>query len=261
MTNAMPTPRRTQPVSSARWFLLLVCATPFYGFAQAPAVPAAHTQDSGRVPLDGIVAVVNNDLILESDVDAEQRFAAFEPLRPEGPETRQQIINHLIDRDLILQQMAVQPPPPISDQALDAQIAELRKTIPQCAQYHCETDAGWQKFCEAQGFTPQEVRERWRRRMEILAFIEQRFRFGIQITPQEIDTYYNTKLLPAYQKRHATPPPESSIQDRIQEVLLQQQVTALLDDWIKALRAEGGVRILDQSSSSPDQDHPDQNNP
>ena len=39
--------------------------------------------------------------------------------------------------------------------------------------------------------------------------------------------------------------------DRIQEVLLQQQVTALLDDWLKALRAQGSVQIVKPGEELP----------
>ena len=47
---------------------------------------------------------------------------------------------------LILQQAALQPEDAVTDAELDAQLATLRKDIPACKQYHCETDAGWQKY-------------------------------------------------------------------------------------------------------------------
>ena len=213
------------------------------------APPPAHS-NANRVPMDRIVAVVGTDLILESDVEAEERFAAFTPLRPDATETRDKLIERLIDRDLIQQQMKLQTQAPISDAAVDAELANLKKNIPECAKDHCETPAGWEKFCAEHGFSVDEVRERWRVRMEVLSFIEQRFRMGISITPAEIDAYYKNKLLPAYQKDNVAAPAESAISDRIQEILLQQQVTGLLEDWLKALRAEGSVRILDTGKST-----------
>ena len=36
-----------------------------------------------------------------------------------------------------------------------------------------------------------------------------------------------------------TPPAEATMADRIQEILLQQRVNKLLDDWLTALRAQG----------------------
>ena len=105
---------------------------------------------------------------LESDVDAEERFAAFKPLRPDATESRDKLIERLIDRDLILQQMKLQPQRRSRTRRLTRSWRRLKKDIPQCAAYHCETDAGWEKFCADQGFTVEEVRERWRIRMEVL---------------------------------------------------------------------------------------------
>ena len=37
---------------------------------------------------------------------------------------------------------------------------------------------------------------------------------------------------------------EATVADRIQEVLLQQRVSKLLDDWLASLRAQGNVVVL-----------------
>jgi hypothetical protein len=226
---------------------------------QQPATHSAKTQpaDSAspdqnkQVLLDRVVAIVNGDLVLESDVDAERRYAAFQPFSQTKQMTRDQLINRLIDRDLIMQQMALQQEPPITDAQVDAELNSLRKTIPKCAAYHCETDAGWKKFVTDQGFTIPELRARWKQRMEVLQFIEDRFRMGIRISQSEIDDYYKNALLPQYEKEHAQPPPESTISDKIQEILLQQQVDKLLDDWLTTLRAQGSVRVLKPGEEAP----------
>ena len=220
------------------------------------AVPKLPAQDTIGTPaqttmLDKVVATVNSDLILESDVEAERRFEAFQPLSSTKPETRDELIKRLIDRDLILQQISVEPQPPIPDQEVDAELDSLRKSIPKCAPYHCETDAGWQKFVSDQGFTVEEVRLHWKLRMTVLRFIEERFRMGIRITPNEIDEYYNKTLIPAYKAQNVQAPPENIIREKIQEILLQQQVDKLLDDWLITLRAQGSVRVLEPVKEGP----------
>ena len=154
---------------------------------RATASPAASSRRRSsrreqRVTLDRVVAIVNGDLILESDVDAEQRFAAFQPFSEPKPTSRDELIERLIDRALILQQMALQPEPPITDAEVDAELATLRKAIPKCAAYHCETEAGWAEVRRGPGVhRGRRCRERWRQRMEVLRFIEERFRMGIRI--------------------------------------------------------------------------------
>jgi peptidyl-prolyl cis-trans isomerase SurA len=221
---------------------------------QPPHEPALPPHPQGEeVTLDRVVAIVNGDLVLESDVDLEARFAAFQPFSETGPMSRDKLIDRLINRTVILQQMAQQPEPPIPDADVDAELNTLRKDIPSCAASHCETEAGWEKFVADHGFTIPELRDRLRLRMEALQFIEERFRAGILDTiPQtQIDDYYKNTMLPVYQKEKVAAPPESSVEDRIREILLQQQVNRLLDDWLTSLRAEGSVRILKPGEEAP----------
>ena len=214
--------------------------------AQTAGVPQNGTvgASSAGAVLDRVVAVVNGDVILESDVDEERRFEEIQPFRSVQDSTRAKIIERLIDRELILQQAALEPEDQVSDQAVDQQLATVRTEIPACKQYHCETEAGWAKFLSDHGFTVAEFRSRWRQRMQLLKFVEVRFRSGISISDDEIRAYYEKTMLPEYARRKATPPPMDTIRRRIEEVLLQQQVGALLDDWLKSLRAEGSVQIL-----------------
>ncbi len=219
--------------------------------AQQEAGNASAAGAGQRVVLNRVVAVVNGDLILQSDLDEEVRMAAFQPIGEQTAATREQLIERLIDRHLILQQMQLQPLPPIGPAQVDAELATLRKSIPACAAYDCATDAGWAKFVAAQSFTVEELRERWRQRMEVLRFVEARFRMGIRIPQAEIDAYYKTTLVPAYAKEKVTPPAEATVAARIQEILLQQQVDKLLDDWLTSLRAEGSVKIVKPGEDLP----------
>jgi peptidyl-prolyl cis-trans isomerase SurA len=205
-----------------------------------PGMPA----DQGK-EIDRVVAIVNGALILDSDVDQERRFSALLPYgEASGGYSRDEAIERLINRDLILQQSQLQPGDEISMEAATKDLEGLRKSIPTCKEYHCDTKAGWDRFLATQGFTEQSLTKLWRQRMEVLAFIELRFRMGIKISPEEIQTYYEKTLLPQYAAQRATPPPVKSISRRIQEVLLQREVSGLLSDWLNSLRAQGNVVLL-----------------
>ena len=234
--------------ASGRWALALACVL---AIAMLGGIARAQQGAGERVVLDRVAAVVNEDLILESDLDEETRMAAFQPFSDQAAVTREQLIERLIDRALILQQIKLQPEASITDAQVDAELRVLRKNIPECVQYDCAADAGWVKFVAAQGFTVSELQERWRQRMEVLRFVEARFRMGIRISQVEMDAYYTTTLVPAYAAEKAAPPAEAAIADRIQEVLLQQQVNKLLDDWLTSLRAQGSVRIVKPGEELP----------
>jgi peptidyl-prolyl cis-trans isomerase SurA len=195
--------------------------------------------------VDRVVAIVNGELILDSDVDRERRFAALLPYgEATGPYNREAAIERLINRDLILQQLELQPGDAITQEAASRDLDSLRKSIPTCEKYHCQTEEGWDQFLATEGFTDESLTSLWRERMEVLAFIELRFRMGVRITPAEIQGYYEKTMLPLYAAQHAKAPPLSAISNRIQEVLLQQRVSKLLDEWLNSLRAQGNVVVL-----------------
>jgi peptidyl-prolyl cis-trans isomerase SurA len=250
----------TALTTTGRWLMgaLVLAAVCASTAGQTPVVPPMAPQATAAVPaaaqgvvLDRLVAVVNTDMILESDVDEERRFEEIQPYRSAVDSTRAKIIERLVDRALILQQAALQPEDAVPDKDLDDQIAKVRKDIPACKQYHCETEQGWQKYLGEHGFTEQEFRTRWLQRMQLLKFIEVRFRNGIEIKESEIKDYYEKTMLPAYAKRNVTPPDLETLKTRIEEVLLQQRVSALLEDWLKSLRAQGSVRIMVPGEVSP----------
>jgi peptidyl-prolyl cis-trans isomerase SurA len=217
-----------------------------------PELPSSLPGAGQGMVLDKVIAVVNSDLILESDVDEEQRFEEIQPYQAvDSNHSREFTVRRLIDRTLVLQQAEIEPETAVSDKELDAQLTTLRKDIAACRQYHCETDAGWAKYVNDHGFTVEEFRTRWQQRMELLKFIEVRFRNGIQISDEDIKTYYEKTMLPEYAKRQVTPPKLEAISPRIEEVLLQQQVGNLLRDWLTSLRAQGRVRIMSPGEVAP----------
>jgi peptidyl-prolyl cis-trans isomerase SurA len=212
-----------------------------------PTMPVASGAE-----VDRVVAIVNGDLILDSDVDQERRFSALLPYgEASGEYTRDRALKRLINRDLILQQVKLQPQDPITLDDAARDLASLRKELPTCKQYDCQTQVGWDKFLSTQDFTEPQLNELWRQRMVVLQFIEQRFRMGIKVTPAEIQTYYNDTLLPQYAAQHAAPAPLPAVSNRIQEILLQRKVSALLNDWLQSLRAQGSVVLLHPGEEAP----------
>ena len=147
------------------------------GAPTLPRLPAVQ-----GTQLDQVLAIVNGSLILDSDLDQERRFEEMQPYREAAtPPTRERMLERMIDRELILQQSQLQPQDDIPDADVNKEIDELRKSIPGSRALGIETKDGWDKYLSAHGFTEDEFRQRWRQRMQVLAFIEQRFRMGIKI--------------------------------------------------------------------------------
>jgi hypothetical protein len=212
-----------------------------------------QAQETKPVVLDRVVAVVNNQAILSSDIDDEVRLSVLDPGRGGlGVLTRPRALDQLIGRALIQQQIrqedvqASEPP----QEEVDARLLDLRKELPACVRQNCASDSGWKEFLAAHGLTADRVEDYSRFRIQILRFIEQRFRQGISISPQEIETYYHDTLVPQYAKGEAIPPLDK-VSSRIEEILLQQHVNALFDEWLGNLRKQGDIEVLDPSLEAP----------
>ena len=220
----------------------LLMSSPTY--AQAPD---AATGANKPVVLDRVVAIINGDVLLESDVQEEEHFAKLEPVGvPPGSDSLQRAARRLIRRTLILQQMKEQQTGvSVSDAEVQKQLVAMRKNLPACRQFDCNTDAGWTAFLVANDLSQQDVIEHWQQRMEILRFIDIRFRTGIRISKQEVADYFQKSIVPGYEKEKQKAPPIETLTPRIQEVLLQQRVNGQLRDWLNSLRQEGSVQILD----------------
>jgi hypothetical protein len=162
-----------------------------------------------------------------------------------------QAMQQIVNRTLLLEQMQEQQlVPPPADSEVDEEIAELRKHIPACEGKSCETEVGWQRFLAERDFTEASLHARWKERMQILDFVGVRFRTGIRITKPEIESYYKEKLVPAFQARKLPPPPLAQVSSRIDDVLLQQHVNVLLNDYLRSLKDAGNVQILDPQYNS-----------
>ncbi|HTW49415.1 MAG TPA: hypothetical protein VMD92_15785 [Acidobacteriaceae bacterium] len=219
--------------------------------AQAPPQPAPPVLP-GSVELDHVVAIAGASVILQSDVVQEMHLSALEPLQVlPGQNTPAAALRRLIDRTLILEQMREQDQPvdtPLPE--VQKAVADLRKTIPACENGRCGTEEKWDYFLRTNDLNPELVEQRWSQRMAILRFIDLRFRSGIRVAPDQISAYYQKTLVPALEKDHETAPPLADVSDRIREILLQQQVSGLFQDWLGSLRDQGNIRIVDEAYSA-----------
>ena len=230
--------------TASRWNALLLQAALAAGTIQAQAVGP-----SAPVVLDRVVAVANGRAILSSDVQEEVLLSVLEPSETQGvKDSPPEALERLISRTLIRQQIREEDARTIEPtrQEVEERISQMRKQLPICVREDCATDPGWKAFLVEHGLTEARVETYLRGRMQILRFIEMRFRQGIQISQEEIETYYRNTLLPQYRTGQSAPPLDQ-VAPRIQEILLQQQVSAMFDGWLDSLRKQGEVEILDSS--------------
>lgn len=235
-----------RPAFATTMRIALVLAFTLPSFAQDKETSEPN---QGMTTVDRVVAVVNRQPILESDIEDEMRLSVLDPSTG-GQEKvfAQEALDRLVSRALIEQQIRQQDLPAAepNPSEIAARIQEIRNDLPACVRAGCRSDAGWTAFLAKHELTPERVQIYMRNRLEILSFIEMRFRQGIRISPEEIEKYYRETLLPQYPASQ-TPPPLEQVSSRIEEILLQQQVNVLFDNWLANLRSQGQIEILDPS--------------
>lgn len=232
------------------WAAMAAGALPLWPQKPPPPPPATASAPSPKtVQLDHVVAMIGTNVLLQSDVEQEMHLSALEPLQVlPGRNTPEAALRRLVDRTLILEQMKDQQQPVTTPAPeVEKSLLELRKQIPACIRFDCTSLAGWEAFLKANDLKSDEVQQRWSQRMAMLHFINVRFRSGITISRDQVTTYYQKTLLPALAKAHEPAPPLDQVASRIRELLLQQQVSGLFQDWLTSLRDQGNVQIVDQA--------------
>jgi len=202
---------------------------------------AAGASHGGDV-LDRIVVVVNNEVILQSDVNAEVRYEAVlndKPLEQVTAADRRDALNRLVDQTLILQQMRqaeVPPPPP---EELAAEVQRIRQQLVVGA-----SEQSWAAALERYGLTQDEFAYRAGIQFEITRFIDMRFRPMVRVDRATIEEYYKDKFLPQLKAKGTQPaPPLAQVESTIESVLVEQQIDQLLVAWLATLRNQGDIRL------------------
>ena len=192
--------------------------------------------------VDRMVAVVNRHVILESELDQATRVEFLLQAKPIERVTsvdRMAVLERLIDRSLLDQQIvnpAMLDPAP---EELKAKIEEMRQGIPGAS-----TNESWKNILTGYGLTRQDVEEQLTSQFRILRFIDLRFRGLVRIDKKAIAAYYQDRFLPEVRKRNASEPQLSEVSDKIEQILAEQRIDELLNNWLKTLRAQAHIERM-----------------
>ena len=207
-------------------------------------VMAASIARAGEA-LDRIVATVDRHPITRSDVEQEARFNRMTEGK-QGEVTRQEEIaalERLVDRNLVADQVAVFGVVPVTKKELDARLTEMRKQLP-----GADSDSGWSQLLVEYGLTEEDITSRVTQEIQMLRFIDLRFRSEVRVGPRAVQTYYDTKFVPEMKKKSLAPPPAlDQVQDQIEAILREERVNALISDWLKSLRTQSRIQTFDPS--------------
>jgi parvulin-like peptidyl-prolyl isomerase len=158
--------------------------------AASPAVPAAPAK-GGWTTVDSVIAVVNADVVLRSELD--RRMAGLKPQldaikdaaerAKKRVEATEQVTQSLIDERLMAQE-ATRIGLGVSDQELERAVAEVKAK-------NKLDDAGLTKALKEQGLTLAQYREELRSQIAQAKVVNILLRPRVQITEQELRAAYD----------------------------------------------------------------------
>jgi|SRR5271165_3234189 len=185
--------------------------------------------------LDRIVATVNKHIVLQSEWQDAVRYEAFvdgRPLDQLQTSDRKAALDHLIDQELLREQMRSSGFPHASSEEVQKRIDEIRKQYP-----GAESEAGWQAVLARYGLTENEVKQRVALQVDLLGLVDSRLRPNIVIDSKSIESYYNQELLPQLRQSGAGQVPLAEVTPKIKELLTQQKMNQMLLAWLQDLRS------------------------
>lgn len=208
------------------------CARPIRSIALLLAAAASARADI----IDRIAVSVGAQVITTSDIDREIRVLAF--LQGSKPDfsaaNRHSTADRMVEQKLIRHEMESSRYPLPKPSQVDGVVAQLRKKYLDGAAYE---DA-----LRAYQISDTGVREvlLWQR--TLLLFVDDRFRPAVQVTEQDVKTYFEQVVAPAAGTAH----PGRAVtldeyRDQIERTLTGQRTDEEMDRWLKEARGRTAV--------------------
>jgi hypothetical protein len=183
--------------------------------------------------IDRIVARVENDVILLSDIHQLAEYQVFVDGKPESDE---QILERLIDQWIVRTEAAAARFPQPSDQDVQRSLARLQRSF--------SNSESFEERKKQSGLTEEEILRQLKSQLYLSNYLDSRFRASIQIDDAAIADFYKNRVVPRAESRSQTPPTLEAAHDFIQEALVQRAINEQADKWLKESRSRVRVENL-----------------
>jgi hypothetical protein len=193
---------------------------------------------SGQEVVDRIVARVENDIILQSDV---QELKQYQELVGEKSESDSAILDRLIDQWIVRSEAGLSRFPEPNKEEIDRGVERVVKSFSSPAEY----EARRKKL----GLTDEEVRKIVASQLYLSNYLDSRFRPSAQIDEKAVEAFYQNAVVPRAKARGQEPPTLDDSRDTIQEALVQSDINEQAARWLTESRGRLHVqKFLDEGA-------------
>jgi hypothetical protein len=201
--------------------LLAICV-----FASALLAAVGSKPFETQETIDRIVARVENDIILLSEVHMLSRYQLFVDGKAEGD---REILDRLIDQWVVRTEADASQFPPPGEAEINRAVDRLQKSFATMEEYEARK--------KQSGLSDAQVQSMLVAQLYLSNYLDSRFRPAVPIDAKAIEDFYWNALVPRAKSRGQEPPSLDAARDFIQEALVQRGINEQADRWLKESRA------------------------
>lgn len=230
-------PSRTALPPALLLLLTLACAgaTPPPEPAPAPAGPAPTLAD--HTLRDRVVAVVDEEAILLSDVEEVIGLGLVERRPGEGDAAlRRRALDGLVEQRLRYQAAERFGFGRVSVEEIERQVASVAARF--------DDRRAFLRRLEALGLTEAELRQLLARQLMVLNYVDERLGARVFVSLDDIRAYYQDELVPRLREGGRQAPPLDEVREEIRGLLKERRLNDEVARWTEELRREADVQTF-----------------
>jgi parvulin-like peptidyl-prolyl isomerase len=200
--------------------------------AHAPQALGATTQPQSARLVDRIVARIEGDIILQSQV---RELGAFQQLIEGRAESDDKLLDELIEQWVVETEATASHFPQPAQSEVDRELARLMGQFANPDKYASRLNE--------LGLSGAEVRQMLSRQIYDERYVDYKFRPSVQVEAADIDEYYKKELLPDLEKKNQPVPAATAVEEQIRELLIQRGISDLTAKWLDDTRSRLKIEI------------------
>jgi hypothetical protein len=188
-------------------------------------VLASASFSKAQEVVDRIVARVENDIILLSDVKELERY---QELVEGKSESASAILDRLIDQWIVRSEAGLSRFPEPKDEEIEHGVSRVVTSFGSSEEYEARK--------KQSGLNDAEVRKMVTTQLYLANYLDSRFRPSVQIDEKAIADFYQNAVVPRAKARGQEPPTLDASRDIIRDALVQSDITEQANRWLKESR-------------------------
>jgi parvulin-like peptidyl-prolyl isomerase len=185
-------------------------------------------------PRDRVVAVVDGDPILQTDID---RALAFEGIDAKPGESernlRRRVLDGLVEERLRIHEVQRYGFEQVPVELITKQVEQIRARFP--------SDAAFRQRLAELGMQLDGLEQLVAQQLQVMVYVDELLGARVFVGLEDIEAYYQKTLVPQLQQAKQPVPPLEEVREQIREVLRQQRLNDELQKWTAELRSRADV--------------------